>query len=176
MRKCEGGWTWHVEDGTYGDFRLSGLNFSVYVSWPGPIPHGSGEAVIFIDEHADNSQRSAIGALVEGTAGGPWGLLGWTWPKVHGPYPVPYKIELDGVKQTSSAKARSKSRAALYGIQSQEPNPVLASFFPKATFLIYEDRQRSIEGIEFPSRSVYMSAKFNESSERKRQHACNPHR
>jgi hypothetical protein len=25
-------------------------------------------------------------------------LLGWTWPKVHGPYPVPYKIELDGVK------------------------------------------------------------------------------
>jgi CheY-like chemotaxis protein len=98
MGKCEGGWTWHVEDGTYGDVRLSGLNFSVYASWPGPVHQGNGEAVIFIDEHADNSQRSAIGTLVEGTAGGPWGLLAWTWPKVHGPYPVPYEIELDGVK------------------------------------------------------------------------------
>jgi CheY-like chemotaxis protein len=98
MGKCEGGWTWHIEDGTYGDVRLSGLNFSVYATWPGPIHHGNGEAVIFIDEHADNSQRSAIEALVGGTAGGPWGLLAWTWPKVHGPYHVPYEIVLDGVK------------------------------------------------------------------------------
>jgi len=98
MGKCEGGWTWHVEEGAYGDVRLSGLNFSVYANWPGPIHHGNGEAVIFVDEHADDSQRSAIGELVGGTAGGPWELLAWTWPKVHGPYPVPYDIVLDGVK------------------------------------------------------------------------------
>jgi hypothetical protein len=35
--KCEGGWTWHVDTGAYGDVALDGLNFSVYVNWPGAI-------------------------------------------------------------------------------------------------------------------------------------------
>jgi hypothetical protein len=36
--KCEGGLTWHVEKGSYGDIKLDGLNFSVYVNWPGSAP------------------------------------------------------------------------------------------------------------------------------------------
>ena len=27
--KCEGGWTWHVERGSFGDTNLDGLSFSV---------------------------------------------------------------------------------------------------------------------------------------------------
>ncbi|OLC29473.1 MAG: hypothetical protein AUH28_17355 [Acidobacteria bacterium 13_1_40CM_56_16] len=95
--KCEGGWTWHVEEGAYGDVPLDGLNFSVYVNWPGAIHHGNGEAVVFIDELADDRQRSAVETLVGGTAGGPWGVLAWTWPKVHGPYRVAYDIVFNGV-------------------------------------------------------------------------------
>ena len=96
--KCEGGWTWHVERGAYRDVRLDGLNFSVYVNWPSAVHHGNGEAVVFIDECADNSQRSVIATLVGGTAGGPWSLLALTWLKVHGPYDVGYDIAFDGVK------------------------------------------------------------------------------
>src|SRR4051812_7718805 len=44
--KCEGGWTWQVESGWYNDTKLDGLNFSVYVNWPGAIHEGNGEAVI----------------------------------------------------------------------------------------------------------------------------------
>jgi hypothetical protein len=95
--KCEGGWTWHIEDGSYGDVRLDGLNFSVYANWPGAIHHGNGEAVIFVDERADQRQRGAIETLVGGTAGGPWGVLAWTWPKTHGPYSAAYDLVLDGV-------------------------------------------------------------------------------
>jgi len=95
--KCEGGWTWHVDTGAYGNVTLDGLNFSVYANWPGAIHEGNGEAVIFIDERADDRQRSAIETLVGGTVGGPWGVLGWTWPKVHGPYAAPYEITFDGV-------------------------------------------------------------------------------
>jgi hypothetical protein len=36
--------------------------------------------------------------LLGGKVGGPWGVLGWTWPKVHGPYPVSYDLAFDGVK------------------------------------------------------------------------------
>jgi hypothetical protein len=96
--KCEGGWTWHVDDGVYGDVRLAGLNFSVYVNWPGAIHEGNGEALVLVDERADDSQRSAIETLISGTVGGPWGVLGWTWPTVHGPYAVSYNIAFDGVK------------------------------------------------------------------------------
>ena len=95
--KCEGGWTWHVEEGGYDGVDLAGLNFSVYVNWPGAIHEGHGEAVVLIDERADDDQRAAIETLVSGSVGGPWGILGWTWPTIHGPHAVPYELRLDGL-------------------------------------------------------------------------------
>ena len=50
--KCEGGWTWHVDEGTFGETSLDGLAFSVFVNWPGAIHEGNGEAVIYVDERA----------------------------------------------------------------------------------------------------------------------------
>ena len=51
--KCEGGWTWHIDEGSYGDIKLHGLSFSVYVNWPGAIHEGNGEALVLIDSRAD---------------------------------------------------------------------------------------------------------------------------
>jgi hypothetical protein len=96
--KCEGGWTWHVERGSFNGLSLGGLNFSVYANWPGAIHEGNGEAVILVDERADDRQRDAIATLVSGKVGGPWGVLAWTWStKVHGPRPVSYDIQLNGI-------------------------------------------------------------------------------
>ena len=88
--KCEGGWTWHVEEGRVGDQSLDGLTFSVVVNWPGAIHEGNGSAVILVDERADDGQQKAIAALVSGDFGGPWGILAWTWPTIDGPHLVPY--------------------------------------------------------------------------------------
>ena len=96
--KCEGTWTWHVERGTFGETSLDDLNFTVCVNWPGAIHEGNGEALILVDERADEAQRNAIETLVGGDAGGPWGVLAWTWPTIHGPKPVAYDLHLDGVK------------------------------------------------------------------------------
>jgi hypothetical protein len=101
--KCEGGWTWHVERGRYGDVALNGLNFSVIVDWPGAIHEGNGHALILLDERADASQREAIETLLGGSAGGPWGVLCWTWPTVDGPHAVPYDLRLDGVRSYMNA-------------------------------------------------------------------------
>lgn len=95
--KCEGGWTWHVERGSVGSVALDGLNFSIYVNWPRAIHEGNGEGVILVDERADERQRAAVATLMRGEAGGPWGVLAWTWPKVHGPVPVPYEITFNGL-------------------------------------------------------------------------------
>ena len=96
--KCEGGWTWHVEHGVSDGVTLDGLSFSVYANWPGAIHEGNGEALLLIDERADAAQRAAIEVLLGGKVGGPWGVLGWTWPKVHGPYPAAYELAFDGIK------------------------------------------------------------------------------
>ena len=62
---CEGGWTWHIEDGRFGDVALTGLSFGLYVKWPGAIHHGNGEGVFFVDERADAHQQDAIASLVK---------------------------------------------------------------------------------------------------------------
>jgi hypothetical protein len=95
--KCEGGWTWHVERGSFDGVPLDGLNFSVYANWPGAIHEGNGEALLLIDARADDRQRDALATLMKGDVGGPWGVLAWTWPTIHGPLPVPYEVELNGI-------------------------------------------------------------------------------
>jgi len=95
--KCEGGWTWHVERGSFDGVPLDGLNFSVYANWPGAIHEGNGEALLLIDARADDRQRDALATLMKGDVGGPWGVLAWTWPTIHGPLPVPYEMELNGI-------------------------------------------------------------------------------
>jgi hypothetical protein len=95
--KCEGGWTWHVERGSFQDVPLDGLNFSVYANWPGAIHEGNGEGLLLVDERAHDRQRAAIATLLGGGVGGPWGVLAWTWPKAHGPLAVAYEVEFNGI-------------------------------------------------------------------------------
>ncbi|HEX2208731.1 MAG TPA: DUF1326 domain-containing protein [Longimicrobium sp.] len=91
--KCEGNWNWHVEDGHYGDVPLSGLAFSAAVNWPGAIHEGNGDALLVVDERADQRQRAAILELLSGRAGGPWKIIATTFGQVHGPEFVPYEVE-----------------------------------------------------------------------------------
>jgi hypothetical protein len=95
--KCEGGWTWHVDAGRFRDVVLDGITFSLYCNWPGAIHEGNGEAVVLIDERTEEAQREATSTLLSGDVGGPWGILAWTWPTVHGPYLVPYELEVSGL-------------------------------------------------------------------------------
>ncbi len=100
---CEGEWTWHVEDGRYGQTRLDGLHFTLAADWPGAIHEGNGEALILVDERATDAQRQAILTLLGGEAGGPWSILRATLSRVHGPQFVPYTVELQGVHSTIRA-------------------------------------------------------------------------
>ena len=93
---CEGGWTWCVDEGRFAGTSLDGLAFTVVAKWPGAIHEGNGEALVLIDERADDAQSEAVATLVRGEVGGPWGTLAWTWPTVHGPHRVRYDVELNG--------------------------------------------------------------------------------
>jgi hypothetical protein len=100
---CEGGWTWHVADGERDGVTLAGLNFSLLCDWPGAIHEGNGEAMILIDERADDRQRAALNGLLHGEAGGPWGILVNTFTTIHDAQFVPYEVTIDD--ERSSVRA-----------------------------------------------------------------------
>ena len=93
--KCEGGWTWAIESGRYGDTVLDGLGFSIFADWPGAIHEGGGRAVGFLDDRADDAQRPALERLMRGEAGGPWGIFIDTY-ELEGPHTAPYEVEVAG--------------------------------------------------------------------------------
>ena len=75
---CEGILVWHIQDGRYGDVRLSGLNVVMLGSFRGNVwQQGSDfRDAIVIDERADGSQRAALQIVFGAKAGG--------WPKRFG--------------------------------------------------------------------------------------------
>lgn len=93
---CEGGWTWHIEQGAYGKTDLAGLSVGLYADWPKAIHQGDGVAVYLIDEKATEEQRSALRTLLEGGAGGPWAIFRKTFRELDGPQYVRYTVEGEG--------------------------------------------------------------------------------
>lgn len=100
---CEGGWTWHVEQGAYGDVVLDSLCIGLYADWPKAIHQGDGVAICLIDERADDVQREALRGLVMGEAGGPWAIFRKTFRELHGPQLVRYQV--DGAGQLPRVRA-----------------------------------------------------------------------
>src|ERR1700716_45439 len=93
LGKCEGGWTWQIEQGAYGDLKLDGLNLGLYSNWPAAIHEGNGVAMSLIDDRADSAQRDALDALVAGRSGGPWAIFRKTFKELHGPRYVRYEVD-----------------------------------------------------------------------------------
>lgn len=93
--KCEGGWTWQLETGIYGEVKLDGLCMGLYASWPAAIHEGNGVATTLIDDRANAGQREALQSLVEGRSGGPWAIFRKTFTELGGPNYVTYKVDTE---------------------------------------------------------------------------------
>ena len=93
---CEGGWTWEVEEGAFGETKLDGMYLSLFGDWPAAIHEGNGVAIALIDDRADRAQREALTTLVEGNEGGPWGIFRKTFTTFHGPTSVRYEANFSG--------------------------------------------------------------------------------
>lgn len=55
-----------IDEGHYGDTRLDGLRIAAIFKWPGAVHEGNGEAIAFVDESADESQREALLKIMTG--------------------------------------------------------------------------------------------------------------
>lgn len=90
--KCEGGWIWAIEKGTIDGVSVDSLGVALYADWPGAIHEGGGRAVAYLDDRADERQRTALARLLRGEVGGPWGIFSKTFELAP---PEPAKFEFD---------------------------------------------------------------------------------
>src|SRR5262245_12711077 len=96
--QCDGLLAWKINEGSFGDVSLDGLNVAAVGTFEGNIWAGEAKPKMgfFIDERADDSQRQAIQTIFGGQAGG--------WPagfaelidEVLGIEFAPIEIEIDG--------------------------------------------------------------------------------
>src|SRR2546430_4860230 len=63
LGNCEGGWTWWIEAGKYGDLDVSGLHPGLYPHWPAAIHEGNRVPTAPVHEPANQHQRAGLQAM-----------------------------------------------------------------------------------------------------------------
>jgi hypothetical protein len=61
---------WHIEQGSYGDVALDGLNVAFAAHSPGHMMETKWKAALYLDERANDAQRDALSKIFKGEVGG----------------------------------------------------------------------------------------------------------
>lgn len=123
---CEGLIGFHVTRGALGNVALDGRSAFLAVKWPGAIHHGGGIGHAYVEAAATPDQRDALGTIISGKAGGPWGMFASTMRDIAGPEVVAIATSVAGKDTTVSIGDRAAIR--FRAIQ----NPVThAEVFPR---------------------------------------------
>jgi hypothetical protein len=64
-----------IDEGHHGETSLDGLRIAAIFKWPGPIHEGNGDAIAFVDESADDSQREALLKIMTGQDTDPFATM-----------------------------------------------------------------------------------------------------
>ena len=73
--ECRGAAVFHIDGGTLDDTDLSGVTFAFYNLFPSNLTSGNWKVGLVIDEGASDQQADALGKILSGTEGGPFGDL-----------------------------------------------------------------------------------------------------
>ncbi|MDT5211607.1 MAG: hypothetical protein QOF67_4022 [Mycobacterium sp.] len=61
----------HIEEGTFNETSLDGLNWAMLMQWPREVAEGNGTQQVIIEEHADPAQRQALRKILHGESTAP---------------------------------------------------------------------------------------------------------
>jgi hypothetical protein len=105
---CRGMLAMEIEEGHFEEVDLSGLRFAVMLAWPKAIHEGAGEALIVIDDKADEAQREALLTILSGNETEPgatvFNVFAATFDKVHDPVFAPIEFEADKERRVGHAR------------------------------------------------------------------------
>ena len=88
-----------IDQGHFADVDLSGLKWAGLFAWPEAIHLGHGEALVVIDENANEAQRNALLTILSGGETVPgatiFNVFATTLEKMHDPLFLPIDFEAD---------------------------------------------------------------------------------
>lgn len=61
---------WHIDQGSFAETRLDGLNAALFAHAPGHMLQTKWKVALYLDERADASQQDALTKIFSGAAGG----------------------------------------------------------------------------------------------------------
>lgn len=61
---------WHIDQGSFDNTRLDGLNAALFAHSPGHMLQTKWKVALYVDERADDKQRDALTKIFSGAAGG----------------------------------------------------------------------------------------------------------
>lgn len=95
-----------IDEGTFGDTALSGLNVGLLMDIPGNMGRGNWKAAAYIDDRADADAFDALVAIFSGAARGTTGLFGLLVSDFIGAERAPVSFETEGdARRLSVGKA-----------------------------------------------------------------------
>ena len=96
---CEAAVGYQFDEGHFGDVKLDGLRAAATYYWPGPVHEGNGKMQLIIDERADEAQRNALIAILQGEETEPmatvWAVYSAMCPNKLEPLTKPIEMEID---------------------------------------------------------------------------------
>lgn len=109
---CQGGYSFHINEGYFNGTKLDGLNVGFFLNSPAAFHLGNIVGLVLVDEKADEAQRPAIMEIFGGKAGGPFAALASLLVKVIGPEYVPVQWKFDGPNSYAVFGDRAETRLA----------------------------------------------------------------
>jgi hypothetical protein len=91
---------WHIDEGSFGDVTLDGLNVALYVHSPGNMVEGKWKAALYLDERATQAQMDGLTQIFSGQAGGHPGVLASFIEQVLGVKSVPIEYQAEGRRRS----------------------------------------------------------------------------
>ncbi|WP_276752153.1 DUF1326 domain-containing protein [Chlorogloeopsis fritschii] len=120
---------------------IDGLKLAQFVYWPNPIHEGNGRAVIYIDEQANEAQRTALTEIATGNAGpgGPFEIFSSTYsepPKV-----VFGSMQLERSNKEANLKFGDLAHAEIEPVRSAMDNSVADVHMVLPSGFIWQDAE-----------------------------------
>ncbi len=108
---------WHIENGTFANINLDGLNVALAVHSPGHMLEVKWRAAVYLDEKASEEQKNALTQIYTGQVGGHTAMLVSFVGEVLGIRSVPIEFEANGKQY--KLKIAEVAEVEIEGLQDQ---------------------------------------------------------
>ena len=127
---CTTLFAWHIDEGSYGDVPLSGLNVALFVYSPGHMLETPWQVALYLDENANDAQQEALTMIYGGQVGGPPAALGELIGEVLGVKSAPIEYQANGKRR--SLTINGVAEVAVEAMAGQGGSDIVVSNHPLA--------------------------------------------